>query len=67
MKKNRQALVKLSLYYGFHYRFCNPASGNEKGHVERSVEVVRRKRLPTKIPLKHSKKLTNTYMKSVYS
>lgn len=42
-KEPTEALVKLSLYYGFHYRFCNPASGNEKGHVERSVEVVRRK------------------------
>lgn len=36
-------LLKLSLYYGFHFRFCNIRSGNEKGHVERSVEVVRRK------------------------
>ncbi len=36
-------LLKLSLYYGFNYRFCNTRSGNEKGHVERSVEFVRRK------------------------
>jgi hypothetical protein len=33
----------LSTYYGFHYRFCNIRKGNEKGHVERSVEYVRRK------------------------
>ncbi|TKI87726.1 IS21 family transposase [Bacillus mycoides] len=42
-KEPTEALVKLSLYYGFRHRFCNPASGNEKGHVERSVEVIRRK------------------------
>jgi hypothetical protein len=35
--------LKLSLYYHFHFRFCNVRSGNEKGHVERSVEYVRRK------------------------
>ncbi len=33
----------MSLYYGFKYRFCNVASGNEKGHVERGIEFVRRK------------------------
>ena len=37
------ALTELSIYYGFKFRFCNIASGNEKGHVERSVEFVRRK------------------------
>ena len=31
------------MYYGFKYRFCNTARGNEKGHVERGVEFVRRK------------------------
>ena len=42
-KEPTQALLQLSLYYGFAFRFCNIRSGNEKGHVERSVEVVRRK------------------------
>lgn len=42
-KEPTDALLKLSLYYKFGYRFCNTYSGNEKGHVERSVEVVRRK------------------------
>jgi transposase-like protein len=37
------ALKQLSVYYGFKFRFCNIASGNEKGHVERSVEFIRRK------------------------
>ncbi len=36
-------LLKLSTYYCFAYRFCNARRGNEKGHVERSVEYVRRK------------------------
>ena len=42
-KEPTEALTRLSLYYGYHYRFCNIRSGNEKGHVERSVEYVRRK------------------------
>lgn len=42
-KEATEALKKLSLFYGFRFRFCNIHSGNEKGHVERSVDVVRRK------------------------
>lgn len=42
-KEPTEALLTLSSYYGFSFRFCNVASGNEKGHVERSVEYVRRK------------------------
>jgi len=42
-KEPTEALLKLSSYYQLHFRFCNVASGNEKGHVERSVEFVRRK------------------------
>lgn len=42
-KEPTEALLKLSVYYQFHFRFCNVARGNEKGHVERSVEFVRRK------------------------
>lgn len=42
-KEPTTALTELSIYYGFKYRFCNICSGNEKGHVERSVEYVRRK------------------------
>jgi len=37
------ALKQLSTYYGFSFRFCNVRKANEKGHVERSVEFVRRK------------------------
>ena len=42
-KEPTEELLKLSLYYGFKYRFCNTCSGNEKGHVERSIEYIRRK------------------------
>lgn len=37
------ALLRMENYYHFTHRFCNIRSGNEKGHVERSVEYVRRK------------------------
>lgn len=42
-KEPTEALLKLSLYYGFKFRFCNICAGWEKGHVERSVEYIRRK------------------------
>jgi len=40
-KEPTDALKKLSLFYGFNFRFCNIRAGNEKGHVERSVDFVR--------------------------
>jgi len=42
-KEPTEALLKLSIYYGFKFRFCNNYRANEKGHVERSVEYIRRK------------------------
>jgi len=42
-KRATQALLEMSNYYKFKFRFCNIRKGNEKGHVERSVEYVRRK------------------------
>lgn len=42
-KEATEGLLKLSMYYNFFFRFCNIKAGNEKGHVERSVEYVRRK------------------------
>ncbi len=42
-KQPTKGLLTLSTYYGFNFRFCNIRSGNENGHVERSVEYVRRK------------------------
>lgn len=42
-KKPTIELSQLEGYYGFAHRFCNVRSGNEKGHVERAVEVLRRR------------------------
>lgn len=42
-KEPTQALLQMRGHYLFTHRFCNIYSGNEKGHVERSVEYVRRK------------------------
>ena len=42
-KEPTRALLQLRGHYQFVDRFCNAYSGNEKGHVERSVEYIRRK------------------------
>lgn len=42
-KEPTDALLRMKAFYHFEHRFCNARSGNEKGHVERSVELVRRK------------------------
>lgn len=42
-KEPTQALLQMRGHYRFTHRFCNAYKGNEKGHVERSVEYVRRK------------------------
>jgi len=42
-KEPTRSLLQLKGHYQFSHRFCNAYSGNEKGHVERSVEYVRRK------------------------
>lgn len=42
-KEPTRALTDLKSHYRFSHRFCNLYRGNEKGHVERSVEYVRRK------------------------
>lgn len=42
-KTPTEGLLQLSRWYQYQWRFCNTARGNEKGHVERSVEYIRRK------------------------
>lgn len=42
-KEPTKALLQLRGHYQFQHRFCNAYRGNEKGHVERSVEYIRRK------------------------
>src|SRR5690625_2063040 len=41
-------MTNLSNYYQFKIRLCQPRKGNEKGHVERSVEFIRRKAFSSK-------------------
>ena len=42
-KKPTLGLMNLMNHYCFQHRFCNIRRGNEKGHVERTVEYLRRK------------------------
>jgi len=42
------SMINLSNYYQFKIRLCEPRKGNEKGHVERSVEFIRRKSFSAK-------------------
>ena len=42
-KQPTEAVKKLTNYYGYAARYTNPYSGHEKAHVERSVELIRRK------------------------
>ena len=48
-KKPTETMSRLRAYYGFDIRFCNARSGWEKGHVERSVEIVRSRAFKTRI------------------
>ncbi len=43
IKKPTEDLLKLSVYYGFRFRLCNVGQAHEKGHIERSVEYIRRR------------------------
>ncbi len=47
-KEPTYALLQLRGHYQFTHRFCNAYRGNEKGHVERSVEYIRRKAFAVK-------------------
>jgi DNA-binding transcriptional regulator YhcF (GntR family) len=42
-KELNKELLKLSLYYGFDINVTNCYKGNEKGHVEGSVKIIRNK------------------------
>lgn len=50
-KEPTMELANLAAYYGFKIRFCNVRRGNEKGHVEKSVEYVRGKAFSRDIEL----------------
>lgn len=40
-KELNEDLIKMSIYYGFNINVTNCFSGNEKGHVEGSVKIIR--------------------------
>lgn len=42
-KQLNEDLIKLALYYGFDINVTNAFKGNEKGHVEGSVKIIRNK------------------------
>lgn len=42
-KTPTDSLLRMADFYRFRFRFCNVRAGWEKGHVERSVEFVRRR------------------------
>ena len=48
-KHPTDAFMNLKNFYRFNHRFCNICSGNEKGHVERSVAVIRQKAFSYKV------------------
>lgn len=41
-RKITDQFLRFSMHYGFEARFCNPAAGHEKGHVEGKVGYERR-------------------------
>lgn len=57
-KEPTQALLQLRGHYQFSHRFCNSYRGNEKGHVERSVEYIRRKSFGVKSSFTNLKEAT---------
>jgi transposase len=63
-KEPTQALLQLKGHYQFSHRFCNAYSGNEKGHVERSVEYIRRKAFGFKSDFATLEE-AGTYLKSI--
>ena len=57
-KEPTRALLQLRGHYQFSHRFCNTYRGNEKGHVERSVEYIRRKSFAVKSNFSNLKEAT---------
>ena len=63
-KEATDGLLKMATYYNFSYQFCNVRRGNEKGHVERSVEFIRRKAFSVKDSFS-SLKDANKYLEDI--
>ena len=48
-KKPTTALLRMSTFYKYEWRFCNARAGWEKGNVERSVDFVRGRAFTTRV------------------
>jgi transposase len=56
-----QEFQNFVLHYDFQYEFCNPNSGNEKGHVEAMVKYVRNNFLLPELTLHNLDHLNETF------
>ena len=54
-KELNQNLVHMFIYYGFDIITTNARAGNEKGSLERSVEIIRKRIFTKNTNLNHSK------------
>lgn len=59
------SMKQLSEYYQFRIRLCGVRKGNEKGHVERSVEFVRRKAFSSSYKFEHIQEANQHLIKSL--
>ena len=59
------SMINLSNYYQFKIRLCEPKKGNQKGHVERSVEFIRRKVFSSKYTFSNLKEAELLLSKSI--
>jgi len=65
-KKNpTEGLISLMNHYHFKHRFCNICRGNEKGHVERTVEFLRRKAFCEQINFSSIEE-ANKYLEAIF-
>lgn len=58
-------IIKLSIYYGFKITTCNPRSGNEKGHVENSGNLVRKELFSLNYEFESEEALYSYYSKEL--
>jgi len=59
------SMINLSNYYQFKIRLCEPRKGNQKGHVERSVEFIRRKAFSSQYSFSNLKEAENHLLSSL--
>ncbi len=64
-KQYTDDILKISAYYGFKIKTCNPRSGWEKGHVENSGKVIRRELFSLKYQFESEEELFDYYQKNL--